>query len=61
VVENYTEQLHHIHNSGSTVGSILTKTGSHLTFFDGLFMTNWAERVAFEFFDAYLVVETKKK
>ena len=60
VVQNYLDNITEIHSHHNAVASILTKTGSHLPFYEGLFMRNWAEKVAFEFFDAYLLIEINK-
>lgn len=61
VVDNYHDHSHLMEDDNNMVGSILTKTGSHLPFYEGLFLNNWAERLAFEFFDAYLLVEQEKQ
>ncbi len=61
VVQNYHENIAPIHAASNAVGSVLTKTGSLLPFYEGLFLSNWAERVAFEFFEAYLQIESEKK
>lgn len=61
VVQNYHDEVHRVMAHNCTVGAVLTKTGSHLPFYEGLFMTNWAERVAFEFLDAFLASERAKE
>jgi hypothetical protein len=60
VVQNYHEEVHKVMKHGCCVGTALTKTGSHLPFYEGLFMGNWAEKVTFEFFDAFLASEAAK-
>eukprot|EP01032_Pedospumella_encystans_P021384 gene21384-24258_t len=60
VVENFYDNQHRMESCNSPVGSILTKTGSHLPFYEGLFLGNWAEKVSFQFFDAYLKREEAK-
>lgn len=61
VVQNYHDEVHRVMAHKCCVGAVLTKTGSHLPFFEGLFMTNWAERVTFEFLDAFLASERAKQ
>lgn len=60
MVENFYDNQHRMESCNSPVGSILTKTGSHLPFYEGLFLSNWAEKVSFQFFDAYLKREEAK-
>jgi predicted alpha/beta-fold hydrolase len=57
VVQNYHDEVDGLLAQGGCVGSVLTKTGSHIPFYEGLCMNNWAEKVTFEFFDAFLASE----
>eukprot|EP00600_Ochromonadales_sp_CCMP1393_P000516 CAMPEP_0174981628 /NCGR_PEP_ID=MMETSP0004_2-20121128/16004_1 /TAXON_ID=420556 /ORGANISM="Ochromonas sp., Strain CCMP1393" /LENGTH=47 /DNA_ID= /DNA_START= /DNA_END= /DNA_ORIENTATION= len=41
-------------NTVSNMALALTKTGSHLPFYEGLWAEDWAEKVTYEFFDAFL-------
>jgi len=61
VVANFEDNKHRMYSCNTPVGSILTKTGSHLPFYEGLFLHNWAEKVSFQFFDAYLQREKAKQ
>ena len=45
--------MRYIETSDSCIVAV-TKTGSHLVFYEGIFMKNWAERCTYEFFDAVL-------
>jgi hypothetical protein len=60
VLQNYHDEVDGLLAQGGCVGSVLTKTGSHIPFYEGLRMGNWAEKVAFEFFDAFLAAELEK-
>lgn len=52
VVENAYENLEFV-KSSTWVALILTKCGSHLPFYD-VFMSSWAEKLTFEFFESIL-------
>mmetsp|Transcript_8179 Transcript_8179/g.13592 ORF Transcript_8179/g.13592 Transcript_8179/m.13592 type:complete len:477 (+) Transcript_8179:46-1476(+) len=60
VVENFLEQNENMRNAVCSAGAVLTKTGSHCPFYEGLFLSNWAEKVTFEFFDSVLARERQK-
>ena len=59
VMQNMTDNFESIRRSKSCVVCV-TKTGSHLPFYEGLFFKNWAEQASFQFFDAVLE-ETEKQ
>ena len=53
VIENFYENKTFIDKSKHCIVAV-TKTGSHLPFFEGFLMENWADRATYEFFDAAL-------
>jgi hypothetical protein len=61
VVQNYHEEVSKLMLRDCCIGSVLTKTGSHCPFYEGIGMGNWAEKVTFEFFDAFLTSELEKE
>ena len=53
VIENFYENKVSVDKSQHCIVAV-TKTGSHLPFFEGWLMKNWADRATYEFFDAVL-------
>ena len=53
LIENVYENIHEIEKSEACIVAV-TKSGSHLAFYEGFFMKNWAERCTYEFFDVIL-------
>jgi hypothetical protein len=51
IYRNVEENIFHIKDSSHLV-LVTTETGNHCVFWEGFSMKSWAERVAFEFFDA---------
>ena len=60
VVQNYHDELHRTMKHQPCLAVVLTKTGSHLPFYEGITMANWAERASFEFLDAFLESEKEE-
>ena len=56
VLENVTENLDSVRKSEHCVVCV-TKTGSHLPFYEGIFFKNWAAEASYEFFDAVLSMD----
>jgi uncharacterized protein len=59
VLENVTDNMTSIESSDACIVAV-TKTGSHLPFYEGLFMRNWAERCTYEFFDVVMKNKSKR-
>jgi predicted alpha/beta-fold hydrolase len=53
VIQNVTESLDSIKRSSHCIVCV-TKTGSHLPFYEGLFFNSWATQATYEFFDVVL-------
>eukprot|EP01038_Epipyxis_sp_PR26KG_P004223 gene4223-5999_t len=59
VVDNVMENIE-LFNESNGAMLALTKTGSHCPFYEGFFMNNWAEKAAYEFFDAVLLSHSRQ-
>jgi len=53
-IENVNEQKEYMSSLSSNFSIVVTKSGSHCPFYEGVVMKNWAEKVTFEFFDSVL-------
>lgn len=55
-VEEYLSKLpeHKREDGGGGASLVVTHSGSHCPFYEGLTHGNWAEKVSYEFFDAVL-------
>ena len=59
MIENFYENKDFIDRNQHCIIAV-TKTGSHLPFYEGMMMKNWAERATYEFFDAVLMEDEVK-
>jgi len=61
IIENWNEQKEYMGTLSSNFSVVVTKSGSHCPFYEGIVMKNWAEKLTFEFFDSVLSAAHDRK